>query len=349
MKLYLLKIVIAFALIFIPQRLVCQEYNYYEECDIFDGTLCYNITGDNTVEVTTRRASIPNGWFDLYLNYPELYGSVVIPSTVKSNEGEIYSVTSIGNAAFIECHNMTTVTIPYSVISIGDKAFSYCSSLTSVKVENGNTKYDSRNNCNAIIETETNTLIAGCQNTTIPNSVTSIGSNAFTGCSGLTAVTIPNSVVTIGFRAFYESSLTSVDIPSSVTSIDMQAFGTCSGLSEIRSKIVNVADVWMGTSVFNFVPTSSCVLKVPIGTSESYQNADQWKDFANIVEVEFDAEAGDMDDDGEVNGTDLNILINIILGKDNAANYGGRANVDGSGGIDGSDINMLINILLGKN
>ena len=58
--------------------------------------------------------------------------------------------------------------------------------------------------------------------------------------------------------------------------------------------------------------------------------------------------AGDVDGNGAVNGTDLNILINIILGKDNAANYDGRANVDGEGNVDGSDVNALINILLGK-
>ena len=87
-------------------------------------------------------------------------------------------------------------------------------------VENGNTKYDSRNNCNAIIETATNTLISGCKNTIIPNSVTSIGSHAFYRCTGLTSVTIPNSVTTIGNYAFYGcTGLTSVTIPNSVTSI----------------------------------------------------------------------------------------------------------------------------------
>ena len=121
------------------------------------------------------------------------------------------SVTSIGNYAFWNCSGLTSVTIPNSVTSIGNYAFSYCSSLTSLSVEAGNTVYDSRNNCNAIIETSTNTLIFGCQNTTIPNSVTSIGDWAFSGCSGLTSVTIGNSVTSIGFGAFYGcTGLTSV-------------------------------------------------------------------------------------------------------------------------------------------
>ena len=89
------------------------------------------------------------------------------------------SVTSIGNNAFYDCSGLTSVTIPNSVTSIGNNAFYGCSGLTSIKVASGNSKYDSRNDCNAIIETATNKLIAGCKNTVIPNSVTSIGEYAF--------------------------------------------------------------------------------------------------------------------------------------------------------------------------
>ena len=130
-------------------------------------------------------------------------------------------VTSIGENAFWGCKSLKSVTIPNSVTSIGDGAFYGCESLTSMVVASDNSTYDSRDNCNAIIETETNTLIAGCQNTTIPNSITSIGSLAFRGCSSLTSVRIPNSVTSIGYKAFEEcSSLRSVTIPYSVTSID---------------------------------------------------------------------------------------------------------------------------------
>ena len=109
--------------------------------------------------------------------------------------------------------------------NIPDYAFSGCTGLTSVVVDGNNTKYDSRENCNAIIETETNTLIAGCKNTIIPNSVTSIGDNAFYKCTGLTSITIPNSVTSIGSSAFYGcTGLTSITIPNSVTSIGSGAF-----------------------------------------------------------------------------------------------------------------------------
>ncbi len=114
------------------------------------------------------------------------------------------SVTSIGESAF-NGTGLTSIIIPNSVTSIGQLTFFNCPDLTSIVVSNGNTTYDSRNNCNAIIKTATNTLVMGCKDTTIPNSVTSIG-NAFYGCSGLTSIEIPNSVTSIGSSAFTDCS-----------------------------------------------------------------------------------------------------------------------------------------------
>ena len=150
--------------------------------------------------------------------------SVIIPT----------SVTRIYDEAFMGCTNLTSVAISNSITIIGEKAFSGCSGLESISVESGNKFFDSRDNCNAIIETKSNTLISGCKNTIIPNGVTSIGASAFSYCSGLTSINIPKGVTSIGGFAFSGcSGLTSVTIPNSVTSIGGYAFEGCIGLKTI--------------------------------------------------------------------------------------------------------------------
>jgi len=144
------------------------------------------------------------------------------------------SVTTIGSGAFSGCSSLSSVTISKSVRSIAGDAFDYCDNLSSIIVENDNLIYDSRDNSNAIIETKSNTLIVGCQNTIIPESVTSIGEYAFCGYSSLASITIPNSVTNIGSYAFYEcTGLYSIIIPNSVTNIGYYALGACSNLSSI--------------------------------------------------------------------------------------------------------------------
>ena len=159
----------------------------YENVQI--GDLYYNLDPTNqTAEVTSQ--------------YGSCSGDIIIPSSVTYYDEITYSVTSIGESAFLSCSGLTSVTIPNTVTSIGNEAFSNCFSLTTI---------------------------------TIPNSVTSIGDDAFFYCTGLTSLTIPNSVTSIGERAFlYCSSLTSVTIPNSVTSIGESAFAFCDGLTSIN-------------------------------------------------------------------------------------------------------------------
>ena len=154
------------------------------------------------------------------------------------------SVTSIGNSAFSEC-GLTSINIPNSVTSIGNAAFSGCSGLTSIIVAGSNPKYDSRNNCNAIIETSTNTLLVGCKNTIIPNSVTSIGDYAFYQCISLASIDIPNSVISIGDYAFQGCyRLNTINIPNSVISIGVGTFDGCHSLTSVSfgNSVVSIGD-----------------------------------------------------------------------------------------------------------
>lgn len=143
-------------------------------------------------------------------------------------------VASIGNGAFSGCAGLTSFTIPDGVVTIGDEAFSWCSGLESIIASENNSTYHSSSNC--LIETKTQTLIAGCKNSIIPNdrSVTSIGNAAFYGCTGLTSITIPDSISSIGKNSFAGcTGLTDIEIPDSVTSIDQKTFTNCFRLTSI--------------------------------------------------------------------------------------------------------------------
>ena len=119
--------------------------------------------------------------------------------------------------------------------SIGWRAFDGCAGLKTIVVENGNNSYDSRNSCNAIIESKTNSLIVGCRNTIIPNDVMSIEDYAFEGCDNLISIAIPNSVKNIGKYAFSNcSQLKSIDMGSSVNSVGYDAFSGCESIEEIH-------------------------------------------------------------------------------------------------------------------
>lgn len=123
-------------------------------------------------------------------------------SNPNANSSIKNSISEIGDHAFENCFGLTSINISANITSIGKSAFEGCFALTSIVVENGNPIYDSRDNCNAIIITANNELILGCKTTVIPNSVASIGSSAFYGCTGLTSITIGNNVTCIENDAF---------------------------------------------------------------------------------------------------------------------------------------------------
>lgn len=217
-----------------------------------------------------------------YYYQQTLKGELVIPSiAIDKRNGKKYLVTKIGVEAFFCCKGLTSVFIPNSITEIGENAFHGCNGLNSIIVDSDNPNYDSRENCNALIETHTDTLITGCNNTIIPSSVRKIADGAFWDCSGLTSLVISKSVDRIGINAFYGcSSLISIKVeegnriydsrgdcnalietetntlivgsnntvvPSSITKIENEAF---EGRSGIKSVVIPDSVTEMGVSAF---------------------------------------------------------------------------------------------------
>ena len=168
-----------------------------------------------------------------------VFGEIIIPDEIDG-----YPVTSIGKGIFVgggafeNCDALTSVTIGNSVTSIGSRAFRNCYALTSITVDKNNKNYSSDEN-GVLFNKDRSTLIQypiGNARTSyiIPDSVTSIGDEAFWGCGALTSVTIPDSVTSIGDYAFTGcGALTSVAIPDSVTSIGDYAFCNCTSLTNV--------------------------------------------------------------------------------------------------------------------
>ena len=260
-------------------------------------------------------------------NYSLIYsGDVVIPSNV-TFEGVTYtvvaigsafynsnlmtsitipsSVTSIGGNAFYQCIGLTSINIPSSVTSIGNNAFSGCTGLTSIIVDGENNKYDSRENCNAIIETSSNKLVIGCQNTIIPSSVISIGSYAFAGCAGITSINIPENVTSIGDEAFYGcTDLTSITIYTNNIGLGSRVFSNCYRINTIYC--LSQMPPYCGSQLFisndlrdKYDIYTYATLHVPMGSKELYSSAYEWRYFDKIKE--------DMEANGKVYYANLTV------------------------------------------
>lgn len=192
--------------------------------------------------------------------YCEALKSVNIPN----------SVEIIGMLSFGICDSLETLVIPSSVKHIEIGAAESCPSLNRIVVESGNTYYDSRDNCNAIIETATNTLLSGCNTTVIPQSITHIADYAFDGCQ---------------FSSF--------SIPKGIKYIGDWAFANCSNLKVFTCEAAELPE--LGTDIFSVIgdippldyatPINEATLFVPQEALEKYKTADQWYKFGTILPI----------------------------------------------------------------
>ncbi|MBO4720345.1 MAG: leucine-rich repeat protein [Prevotella sp.] len=313
------------------------------------------ITSFNELRYFTGLTSINDEAF----YYCTKLASIVIPT----------NVTTIGKNAFFDCESLASLTIPSSVTNIDVGAFLDCGyGLNSIVVESGNQKYDSRDNCNAIIETKTNKLLWGCNNTVIPNSVTSIGYSAFSHCLLMESISIPDGVTSIGNGAFYNChKLLSVDIPDMVTTIGEDAFWHCDALASVTiGKNVAYIGNWAFENCDNltsvtvrmlspvsitekdFTNRTNATLYVPYGCKAAYEAADYWKEFKEIIEMESVVNPGDANGDDEVDAEDIVVITEYMMGKELENIIIKNADMNGDGIINIADIIQITNQILGK-
>jgi len=299
----------------------------YEDLENYSPPWFYRSEYITSVDIGEGVTSIGNNAFNCHTSIV----SVTIPATVTTIGDLAFnacislasvtipsSVETIGEMALLQCHAMTSIlvdaasstftsvdgilfskdmktivacpggrvgsyTIPESVETIAKWAFGYCTQLTSVIIP-------------ASVTAISEMTFVNCSNftsVTIPASVKTIGKSAFQGCTKMASVTIPASVETIDEFAFHSCiSLTSVTIPASVKTIGQWAFASCENLSEVVN--LNITPITIPVNVFKDVDFNTCFLRVPATSVNSYQKADGWKEFKNIialyVEITLDIE-----------------------------------------------------------
>ena len=287
--------------------------------------------------------------------------SIDIPNTVTIIEGLAFSGTGL-----------TSLHIPANVTQVGTYLLSGSNNVTSITVDQANPNYDSRNNCNAIIETATNTLINACNNSTVPNGVRHID-GAFYGCNKITNIELPSSLYTIRYGSFMNcSSLKSIIVPEGVVQIDMDVFRNCTSLTSIvlPSTLQKAGLDHIGTYCFYgcynlkdvtcfaltppvIGPFYSCfesstyqnaTLHVPYEALARYKEASYWRYFQKIRAI------GDVNGDGKLSIGDVTNLINVLLVGDNlSVDSDVNCDVNCDGKVSIGDVSALIEILLGKN
>ena len=298
------------------------------------------------------------------------------------------SLLSIGDAAFLSCSGLTSVTIPASVTHVGSAAFQACENLTQMNVDPASVTFDSRDNCNAIIETATGTLVAGCVATVIPGTVTALGDGAFCECIGLNTIDIPESVTAIGAHTFdYCYDLATITLPPHLKSIGNSAFAGCERLIcvIIPDEVTSIGDSafydcpwlnylylgrelgYIGHAAFygtNLITLTCDAMEPPvIAAEDSFWHYGSFSDATLCVPspaVNRYSSAqywslfptivahGDVDGDGKVTISDVTAMIGHLLANDQSGILV-AADMNNDFCVTISDVTTLIGLLLGEN
>lgn len=344
------------------------------------GNLCtVTALGNRSFQNCTKMVSADVPYTVTLMDTYAFYGATKL-SKLRLREG----LKQIGSFSLSHINGLTSLTIPASVDSILGTFVNYSDNLVDIIVEDGNTKYTDVNG--VLFSKDEKLLVAfphgSTSNYTVPDGTEVIGTNSFRGASRLENVEMPTSLREIQSSAFFDdAAMTSITVPHGVTTIGISAFSNCTGLTNAvlpstltslgylafhntlnlhsltvknstppacQSRYDARANAWY--YVFDDTHYSNCTLYVPRGSKAAYQAAPTWKNFANIVEVDFPVEAtrGDVNDDGTVDVTDVALTISRVLGKEIPGTFiDEAADVNYDGDIDVSDVTTIINYILG--
>ena len=245
-------------------------------------------------------------------------GDIVVPDEVV-NQGTTYKVTGVEMSAFSNNQNITSVTLNNNVKIIDQKAFSgstklqkvvlgmnvekikdeafyHCESLTSIQLpetltEIGTSAFGSSGLTSIVIPDKVTTLgeyiFTTCYDLAwvkIGTGVTVIPNSTFSSCSSLKSISIPDNVKTIDKQAFTKTPLETIYFGKGITNIERLAFGGCNNLKTVYS--ASATPFTMAERVFYLVNLAAVNLVVPTGSKSAYQNADTWKEFGTISEMD---------------------------------------------------------------
>lgn len=268
--------------------------------------------------------------------------------TITARDG----LEEIGASAFA-ITKLTSISLPNTLHHIGKHAFYNAESLTEIQLPES-------------LETigDGGFRGSGLVDVVLPDNLEEVGADVFSYCESLNHVILGKSMKSVSKKMFYFSKIKSIQIPEGVTKICESAFDWCyyitsitlpASVNRIESKALAAPKlteihvranqpISIPASTFDGVDRAACTLYVPVGSYQSYYDAIYWNDFLNIVE-ETSANSSDVTGDGSVDIADVNLCINMMLGK---ADQTAAADVSGDGAVDIADINAIINTMLGK-